>query len=179
MHLTKQASLCINLLYVQRERQRGRSRVCITCLEVEECGPRENRGKPSSSVVCSSVQFSCSTFHVSDSLGTHGLQHARPPCPSPIPGVYSNSWPSSWWCHPTISSSVIPFSSYLQSCPASGSFQMSQLFASGGQSVQVSASASVPSTNIQDWFPLGWTGWISLQSKGLSGVFYNTTIVYK
>ncbi|CAN0531247.1 unnamed protein product [Rangifer tarandus platyrhynchus] len=87
MHLTKQASLCINLLYVQR----GRSRVCITCLRMEECGPRENRGKPSSSVVCSSVRFSCSTFCVSDSLGTHGLQHVRPPCPSPILGVYSNS----------------------------------------------------------------------------------------
>ena len=120
-----------------------------------------------------SVQFSCSV--VSDSLRPHGLQHARPPCPSPTPGVYSNSCPSSWWCHPTISSSVVPFSC-LQSFPASGSFQMSQLFTSGGQSIEVSASASVLPVNIQDWFPLGWTGWISLQSKGLSRIFSNTTV---
>ena len=112
----------------------------------------------------SSVQFSHSV--VSDSLQPHGLQHARPPCPSPTPRVYSNSCPLSWWCYPTISSSVIPFSSRLQSFPASGSFQMSQLFASGGQSIGVSASASVLSMNIQDRFPLGWTGWISLQCKG-------------
>ena len=101
---------------------------------------------------------------------------AAPPCPSPTPGVYSNSCPLSWWCHPTISSSVIPFSSCLQSFPASGSFQMSQLFASGGQSIGVSASASVLPMNIQDWFPLGWTDWSSLQSKGLSRVFSNTTV---
>ena len=103
-----------------------------------------------------SVQFSNST--VSDSLRPHGLQHARPPCPSPTPGVYSNSHSLSWWCHPTIPSSVIPFPSHLQSFPASGSFQMSQLFASGGQSIGVSASTSVLPMNIQDWFLLGWTG---------------------
>ena len=121
-----------------------------------------------------SVQFSRSV--VSDSLQPHGWQHARPPCPSPTPGVYSNPCPLSQWCHPTISSSVIPFSSCLQSFPASGSFQMSQLFASGGQNVGVSASTSVLPMNTQDWFPLGWTGWISLQSKGLSRVFSNTTV---
>ena len=119
-------------------------------------------------------QFSCSV--VSDSLRPHGLQHARPPCPSPTPRVYPNSCRSCSWCHPTISSSVIPFSSCLQSSPASGSFPMSQFFASGGQSIGVSASASVLSMNIQDWLPLGWTGWISLQSKGLSRVFSNTTV---
>ena len=111
-----------------------------------------------------------------DSLQPHELQHARPPCPSPTPGACSNSCPSSWWYHPTISSSVIPFSSCLQSFPASGSFQMSQFFSSGGQSIGVSASASVLPMNIQDWFPLGWTGWISLQSMGLSGDFFNTTV---
>ena len=118
----------------------------------------------------SSVAQSCPT------LQPHGLQHARPPCPSPTPGVYSNSCPLSWWCHPTISSSVIPFSSRLQSSPASGSFPMSQLFTSGGQSIGVSASASVLPMNTQDRSPLGWTGWISLQSKGLSRVFSNTTV---
>ena len=107
---------------------------------------------------------------MSDSLQTHGLQHTRPPCPSPTPRVYSNPCPLSRWCHPTISSSVVPFS-HLQSFPASGSFQMSQFFASGGQSIGVSDSASVFSTNIQDWCPLGWTGWISLQSKGLSRLY--------
>ena len=101
---------------------------------------------------------------------------ARQAGPSPAPGVYSNSYPFSQWCHPTISSSVIPFSSFLQSFPASGSFQMSQFFASGGQNFGVSASASVLPKNIQDWFPLGWTSWISLQSKGLSRVFSNTTV---
>ena len=111
---------------------------------------------------------------VSDSLQPHGLQHARPPCPSPTPGVYSNSCPWSRWCHPTISSSAIPFSSHLQSFPASRSFPTSQFFKSGGQSI--GSSASVPPMNIQDWFPLGWTGWISLQSKGLSRVFSNTTV---
>ena len=116
------------------------------------------------------VQFSRSV--VSDSLWPHGLQHARLPCPSPTPRAYSNSWPLSQWCHPTISSSVVPFSSCLQSFPASGSFPMSQFFASGGQSIGVSASALVFSMN---WFPLGLTGWISLQSKGLSRVF-NTTV---
>ena len=120
------------------------------------------------------VQFSCS--FVSDSLWHQGVQHARLPCPSPIPGVYSNSCPSGRWCYPTISSSVIPFSSHLQSFPASGSFQMSQFFTSDGQSIGVSASAAVLPMNIQDWSPLGWTGWISLQSKGLSRVFSNTTV---
>ena len=124
--------------------------------------------------LASSVQFSCSVM--SDFLWPHGPQHARPPCSSPTPGVYSNPRPLSQWCHPTISSSVIPFSSCLQSFPASESFQVSQLFASGGQSIGVSASTSVLPTNIQDWFPLGWTGWISLQSKGLSRVFSNTTV---
>ena len=113
---------------------------------------------------------------MSNSLRAHGLQHARPPCPSPSPGVHSNSCPLSWWCHPTISSSVVPFSSHLQTFPASGSFQMSQFFVSGGQSIGVSASASVLPMNIQDWLPLGWTGWITLQSKGLSRVFTNTTV---
>ena len=121
-----------------------------------------------------SVQFSRSVM--SDSLRPHGPQQTRPPCPSPTPRVYSNSCPLSWWCHPTISSSVIPISSCLQSFPASGSFPMSQFFASGDQSIGVSASASVLPMNIQDWFPLGLTGWISLQSKGLSRVFSNTTV---
>ena len=122
----------------------------------------------------SSVHFSRSV--VTDSLWPHESQHTRPPCPSPTPGVYSNSCPLSRWCHPTISSSVIPFSSCLQSFPPSGSFQMSQLFASGGQSIGVSASTSVLPMNTQDWFLLGCTGWISLQFKGLSRVFSNTTV---
>ena len=122
----------------------------------------------------SSVQFSRSV--VSYSLRPHGLQHTRPPCPSPTPGVYSTSCQLSQWCHPTISSSVVPFSSHLQSLPASGSFQMSQFFTSGGQNIEVLALASVLPVNIQDWFPLGWTGWISLQSKELSRVFSNTTV---
>ena len=122
----------------------------------------------------SSVQFSCSV--VSDSLQPHESQHARPPCPSPTPGVHSNSCPLSWWCHPTISSSVISFSSCPQSLLASGSFPMSQLFAWCGQSTGVSASASVLPMNTQDWSTLEWTGWISLQSKGLSRVFSNTTV---
>ena len=121
-----------------------------------------------------SVQFSHSV--VSNSLQPPGLQHARPPCPSPTPGVYSNSCPLSWWCHPAISSSVVPFSSCLQSFPASGSFQMSQFYKSGGQSIQASASAPVLPMNIQIWFPLGWTGCISYPSKGLSRVFSNTTV---
>ena len=113
---------------------------------------------------------------MSDSLWLHGLQHTRPPCPSPIPRACSDSCPSSQWCHPTISSSVIPFSSWLPSFPASGSFPMSQFFASGGQSIGVSASASVLPMNIKDWFPLGWAGWISLQSKGLLRVFSNIMV---
>ena len=122
----------------------------------------------------SSVQFSRSV--VSDSLPLHESQHARPPCPSPTPGVHSNSCPLSRWCHPAISSSVVPFSSCPQSLPVSGSFPMSQIFAWGGQSIGVSASASILPMNTQDWSPLGWTGWISLQSKGLSRVFSNTTV---
>ena len=121
-----------------------------------------------------SVQISCSVM--SDFLRPRGLQHARPPCPSPTPGVYSNSCPLSRWCHLTISSSVVPFFSCLQSFPASGSFQMSQPFASGGQRIGVSASISVFPMNTRDWSPSGWTGWISLQSKGLSRVFSNTTV---
>ena len=111
-----------------------------------------------------------------DSLQTHESQHARPPCPSPTPGVYSNSCLSSRWCHPATSSSVVPFSSCPQSFPASGFFQMSQLFPWGDQSIGVSASVSVLPMNNQDWSALGWTGWISLQSKGLSRVFSNTTV---
>ena len=122
----------------------------------------------------SSVQFSRSVM--SDSLRPHESQHARPPCPSPIPGVHSDSCPLSRWCHPAISSSVIPFSSCLQSLPSSESFPMSQLFAWSSQSIGVSASASVLPMNTQGWSPLGWTGWISLQSKGLSRLFSNTTV---
>ena len=126
-------------------------------------------------VVQGTVQVQFSHSVVSDFLQPHGLQHARPPCPSPTPGACSNSCPSSWWCHPTISSSVVPFSSHLQSFPVSESFPMSQFFASVGQSIGVSASASVLPINILGWFPLGWTDWISLQSKGRSRVFSNTT----
>ena len=122
----------------------------------------------------SRYQFSHSVM--SDSLRPHESQHARPPCPSPTPEVYPNSCPLSWWCHPAISSSVVPFSSCPQSLPASESFPMSQLFTSGGQSIGVSASTLVLPVNTQDWSPLGWTGWISLQSKGLSRVFSNTTV---
>ena len=120
-----------------------------------------------------SVQFSCSV--VSHSLWPHGPQHARPPCPSPTPGVYSNPCLLCQWCHPAISSSVIPFSCS-QSFPASGSFQMSRLFTSGGQSIGVLTSTLVLPVNTQNWFPLGWTCWLSLQSKGLSSVFSNTTV---
>ena len=122
----------------------------------------------------SSVQFSSSV--VSDSLRPHESQHARPTCPSPTPGVYSSSCPLSQWCHPAISSSVLPFSSCPQFLPASGSFPMTQLFTWGGQSIGVSALASVLPKNTQGWSPLEWTGWISLQSKGLSRVFSNTTV---
>ena len=125
-------------------------------------------------VLSVSVQFSCSV--VSNCLQPQEPQHARPPCPSPTPGVYPNSYPLSRWCHPTISTSVIPFSSCPQSFPASGSLQMSQLLASGGQSTGVSATTSVLPMSIEDWSPLEWTGWISLQSKGLSRVFSNTTV---
>ena len=121
-----------------------------------------------------SVQF----IHLvmTDSLWPYGLKHTRLLCPSPAPGAYSNSCPSHWWCHPTILSSVVPLSSCLQSFQESGSFQMSQLFVSGGQSIGISASASVIPMNIQDWFPLGCTGWNSLQSQRLSRVFSNTTV---
>ena len=121
-----------------------------------------------------SVQFSRSVM--SNSLRPHEHEHARPPCPSPTPGVHPNPCPLSRWWHPAISSSVVPFSSCPQSLPASGSFPMSQLFALGGQCIGVSASASVLPMNTQDWSPLGWTDWISLQFKGLSRVFSNTTV---
>ena len=124
------------------------------------------------SKIFSSVQFSHSVM--SNSLRPQGLQDARAPCPSPTPGVYSNSCPLSRWCHPTVSSSVFPFSSHVQSFPAWGSFQMSQFFASGGQSIGV--SASILPMNAQAWFPLGWTGWTSLQSKEFSRVFSNTIV---
>ena len=120
------------------------------------------------------VQFSCSV--VSDSSRPHESQHARLPCPSPTPRVYPNPCPSSQWCHPAISSSIVPFSSCPQSLPASGSFPMSQHFAWGGQSTGVSALASVLPMNTHDWSPVGWTGWTSLQSKGISRVFSNTTV---
>ena len=137
--------------------------------------PTARRKGPASTHFCfSSVQFS--RLVVSDSLPPHESQHARPPCPSPTLGVHSDSHLSSQWCHPAISSSVVPFSSCPQSLPASGSFPMSQPFAWGGQSIGVSASASVLPINTQDWSPLEWTGWISLQSKGLSRVFFNTTV---
>ena len=130
-------------------------------LSIELLGP---------SVQFSSVAQSCLT------LWPREPQHARPPCPSPTPGVYSNSCPLSQWCHLTISSSVVPFSPWLQSFPISGSFQISQLFTLGAQNIGVSASISVLPMNTQDWFPLGWTGWISLLSKGLSRVFSSTTV---
>ena len=120
--------------------------------------------------------FQFSHLVVSNSLQPHEPQHTRPPCPLPTLRVNSNSWTLSWWCHPTISSSVIPFSSHPQFFPASGSSPMSQLFIWGGQSIGISASTSVLPMNIQDWAPWGWTGWISLQSKGLSRVFSNTTV---
>ena len=131
------------------------------------------KNKGAASKTCpfqSSVQFSCSVM--SNSLQPHGLQHTRPPCPSPTPRVYSNSCPLNWWCH---APSVVPFSC-LQSFPASVYFQMSQLFTSGGKSIGISASTSILPMNIQVWFPLKWTDWISLQSKGLSRVFSNTAL---
>ena len=122
------------------------------------------------------IFFHFSHSGVSNSLRPHESQHARPPCPSPTPRVYPNSCPSSWWCHSAISFSAVPISSCPHSFPASGSFLMSQLFMWGGQSIGVSASASVLPMNTQDWSPLGWTGWIFLPSKGLSRVFSNTTV---
>ena len=147
------------------------------CFKWKKLKPQKlDSGRPweAPSVQFHSVQFSHSVM--CDSLWPRGLQHARPPCLSPTPGACSNSCRLSQWCHPTISSSVVPFSFCLQSFPASGSFQMSQFFASSGQSIGVSASSSVLPMNIQDWFPLEWTGWISLQSKGFSRVFSNTTV---
>ena len=139
------------------------------------CQPLRRMYIPKTKSLCiSSVQ--CSYSVVSNSLRPHGLQHSRTPCPSPTPGVYSNSCLLSWRCHLTILSSVVPFSSHLQSFPVPGSFQTSQLFSSGGQSIRASASASVLPMNIQDLSPLEWTGCISLQSKGLSRVFSNTTV---
>ena len=144
--------------------------ICSPHISQSECFTN----RPHLSWRLSSVQFSCSVM--SDSLWPHGLRHARPPCPLSTPWVYPNSCPLSQWCHPIISSSVVPFSSCLQCFPASGSFPMSLLFASCGQSFGASASASVLPVNIQDWFPLRWTGWISLQSKGLPRDFSNTTV---
>ena len=135
--------------------------------EIDACSPNTCNN-------ISSVQFSCSVM--SDSLRPHEPQHTRPSCPSPTPGVYPNPCSLSWWCHPAISSSVVPFSSCPQSLPASESFPMSQLFAWGGQSTGVLALASFLPKNTQDWSPLEWTGWISLQSKGLSRVFSNTSV---
>ena len=137
-------------------------------------GDLPNPGIKSRSHALHTVQFSRSVIF--NCLQPHELQHTRPPCSSPTPRDCSNSCSLSRWCHPTISSSVIPFSSCLQSFPASGSFPMSQFFASGGQSIGVSTSTSVLPMNTQDWSPLGWTGWTSLQSKGLSRVFSNTTV---
>ena len=135
----------------------------MNCVTENDCFP-----------FCLLLLFSHSVLF--DSLWPYGLQHTRLPCPSSSPRACSNSCPLSWWCHPNISSSVVPFSSCLQSFPASGFLLMSQLFTSGGQSIGASASASALSMSIQDWFPLGWTGWISLLSKGLSRVFSNTTV---
>ena len=147
------------------------SNLCLLQWQVDSSS-LNHQGSPETQI--SSVQFNHSVG--SNSLQSHGVQHTRPPCPFPTPGVYSDSCPLSLWCHPTISSSAIPFSSHFQSFPTSGSFQMSQLFTLGGQSIGVSASTSVLPKNTQDWFHLGWTGWISLQSKGLSRVFSNTTV---
>ena len=143
-------------------------------------GPEANSLLQRSAIQCCSLQaiisVQCSCLVVSDSLGPHGLQNIGPLCPSPTLRVYSNSCTLSQWCHPTITCSVIPFSSFPLSFPASGSFPVSQLFTSGGQSIGVSASALVLPMNIQDWFPLGWTSWISLLSKGLSRVSSNITV---
>ena len=152
------------------------------CFELHPDSDLEGKGKGTatcdhdSDLTDSLHQFISVQSVMSDSLRPHEPQHVSPPCPSPTLAVYPNSCPLSQWCHPTISSSVIPFSSCPQSFPASGSFQMSQLFASGGQSTRVSASAPVLPMNTQDWSPLGWTGWISLHSREFSRVFSNTTV---
>ena len=158
---------------------RHRNPLQNSCLEnpygqmnLADYGPWAHKESDATKHSISSVQFSCSV--VSNSLWPHELQHTRPPCPSPTPQVYTNSYPLSQSCHPTISSSVVPVSSCPQSFPASGSFPISQLFTSSGQSI--GASTSVLPMNTQDWPPLGWTGWISLQSKALSRVFYKTTV---
>ena len=153
---------------------KARVRSIISSKRLYKCLNRLEKNSNKSLSHPSVSQFSRSV--VSDPLWPHESQHVRPPCPSPTPGVYSNPCPSSRWCSPAISSSVVPFSSCPQALPASESFPMSQLFASGGQSTGVSASASVLPMNTQDWSPLGWTGWISLQSKGLSRGFSNTTV---
>ena len=150
----------------------GRVRMGNTCIPT--AGSHECMAKTPQYCKVISVQFSHSV--VSDSLRPHELQHARPPCPLTTPRVHPNPCSLSQWCHPTISSSVVPFSSCLQSFPAPGSFPLSQNFASGVQRIEISAIASVLPMNTQDWSPLGWTGWISLQSKGLSRVFSNTTV---
>ena len=165
--------LCHATISTQRENLHSARHICATCKGVWKTVSTLFL-ETWSHVCLLTLQFSRSV--VSKSLWSHGLQHTRPPCPLPTPGVYSNSCALRPWCHPTISSSVVPFSSWLQSSPASGSFLMSQFFASGGQQIGVSASASVLPMNIQDCFPLGWTGWISLQAKGLSRVFSNTTV---
>ena len=148
--------------------------VLMRWMKLERIIQSEVRQKEKDKYCISWVQFSRSVG--SDFLRPHESLHARPPCPSPSPGVHSNSRPSSWWCHPAISSSVVLFSSCSQSLPASESFPMSQLFAWGGQNTGVSALASFLPKKSQGWSPLEWTGWISLQSKGLSGVFSNTTV---
>ena len=180
--MTSQADECTQLPFTSQHQltMMGRSisgisfGKWVTLCYQTNLGCRFVASTESCAIFRNSSQFS--RLVVSSSLQPPGLQHARPPCPSPTPGVYSNSCPLSRWCSPTISSSVVPFSSCLRSFPASGSFQRSQFFASGGQSIGVSASASVLPMNIHDWFPLGWTGWISLQSKKLSRVFSNTTV---
>ena len=146
--------------------------------ESEKAGLKWNIKKTNGIWSHQSIRISSvnSVNHSSLTLPPHGLQHTRLPCPSPTPGAFSNSCPQRWWCHPTVSSSVVPFSSNLQSIPVSGSFPMSQFFTSGGQSIGVSILASVLPMNIQDWFPLGFTGWNSLQSKGLSRIFSNITV---
>ena len=159
---------CPVVLFLPKSQTEKKKKICNLIIRFTEAKIYRT------SWVISSVQFSRSV--VSDFFWPHGLQHARPPCPSLSPRVHSNSSPSSWWCHPAISSSVMPFSSCPQSLPASESFPMSQLFAWGGQSIGVSVSASVLPINTQDWSPLEWTGWISLQSKALSRVVSNTTV---
>ena len=154
--------------WIMQRTQRARS-FCLLCMLLFGLDLPHTHTTPTSKPRHQQFfQFSRSVM--SDSLQPRGMQHARPPCPSPTPRACWNSCPSSRWCHPNISSSVVPFSSCLQSCPAPGSFPMSQFFTSGGQSIGVSASTSVLPMNIQDWFPLGLTGWISLQSKGLKSL---------